>query len=91
MSQTPTTPHVNDVKPGALITFQYGPGSPQPGYADAEGIAYGWRRNLRFGDCLIVKMSDGRFETVSSFRDIGIGAYHWGVQPRKPVQKLPLP
>jgi len=68
---------INEVKPGTVITFVTGPGeSPKPEYARSKGIAYGIRKS-RFGDSLRVKMDDFTFKYVSSFTEVGIGAYCW--------------
>lgn len=71
-------PDIHLVKPGALITFVYGPGeSPLPEFAQHKGRAYGIRKS-RFGDSLRVKMEDFTFEYVDrlkSVRERGIGAY----------------
>lgn len=68
-------PDIHLVKPGALITFVYGPGeSPLPEFAQHKGRAYGIRKS-RFGDSLRVKMEDFTFKYVSSFSKVGIGAY----------------
>lgn len=69
-------PSIHEVKPGTVITFVYGPGeSPEPEFATAKGVAYGLRKNARFGDSLRVKMPCGRFEYVTNFVTRGIGAY----------------
>ena len=69
-------PDIHDVKPGALITFVYGPGeSPLPEFASHKGRAYGIKKNSRFGDSLRVKMEDFTFEYVTRFTQVGIGAY----------------
>lgn len=65
------------VKPGTVITFVYGPSeSADPKFASHKGRAYGVRRT-RFGVDLRVKMDDFTFEYVSSFTQVGIGAYLW--------------
>lgn len=71
-------PDIHDVKPGALITFVYGPGeSPLPEFASHKGRAYGIKKS-RWGDSLRVKMEDFTFEYVERLKPLsarGIGAY----------------
>jgi len=71
------TPKVQNVKPGTVITFVYGPGdSPEPKYAREKGKAYGVYTD-RFYTYVRVKMEDGTFKTVMNFNTVGIGAYCW--------------
>lgn len=69
-------PDIHGVKPGATITFVYGPGeSPLPEFCYNKGKAYGIKKS-KFGDSLRVKMDDFTFEYVSRFSTVGIGAYY---------------
>lgn len=73
--KNPTAPDIHDIKPGALITFVYGPGeSPLPEFASHKGRAYGILKS-RFGDSLRVKMEDFTFLFVDRLSTVGIGAY----------------
>lgn len=80
LNYTMSCPPIQQVKPGALITFVDGPGgSPHPHVATHSQTGHAVRvlPNYQFGDSLLVRMDNGTFRTIHAFTRVGVGAYCW--------------